>query len=208
MDFSARSVWALTKLFVRDPAQAARRTKAMGLAVNVSVLMIVLSGVISGVLAAILLAVYGPQSTVLQMPDGTEQVIRQASPMMTGFMSALIGLLLAYLIYWVGARLGGTGTLSEVLSVIATFQIAMTVLSVLAVAVEVISPLLGAVAAIVVLVISLRALGHSVREGHALATMGRAVLVIVGAIFAMVPVLFILVPLLALLTGGGVQGEL
>lgn len=199
MNFSAQSVWEMTKLFVSDPGEASRRILVAGLPLNVSVLMIVLAGVASGVLAAILQAILGPQSIVLELADGTRQSFQQASPMVTGVLSSLLGLAFAYLVHWVGQRLGGSGSLPQVMSVIAALQIALTVLTFAAVFADLALPLVGLLLSILVIYVSIRGLGHAVKEGHQLPTMGASIGVILGAIVLLFMCLFVLMFFVVLL---------
>ena len=207
MDFSARSIWELTKLFVRDPAEASRRILAANLPVNVSVLMLVLSGVVSGLMAAVSVMLFGPQTVTMQLPDGTEQTLQQASPILTGVTSALAGLGFSYLVYWVGKRSGGTGTLPEVLSVMASVQIALTVLGVATVVLDLLIPFVGFALALLVIYISLRAIGHGVRESHRFDGMGRAIMVILASVIILVIGFMILTAVFGPALIGDVQND-
>ncbi|SLN17163.1 YIP1 family protein [Pseudooctadecabacter jejudonensis] len=202
MDFSATSVWTLTKLYIRDPAQAARIVMAAHLPMNVSILMIVLSGVMSGVMAAVTVALYGVQTFELNMPDGSVQVIEQASPLTTGAVSALLGVIIAYLIHWVGRRSGGQGELPQVLAVLAAFQIAMTVLSVLTSVINIAFPFIAFLVVIFVVVVTVRGLIFSVKEAHLLDGVGKSVMIILASIFVLFLGLMFALPVFALLFGG------
>ncbi len=182
MVFSFASVWAMTKLFASDPAQASRRVLDMSLPVNVSVLMIVLCGVISGAMAALSVALYGVPTQIMELADGTTVTVAQLPPFMVGLVSALGGLAFSYLLFWVGVRNGGRGSLADLLAVTAALQIAMTVLGVITVGVEIVAPVVASVLAIFVIVVSLRGLGYAVKEGHEFESMGRAIMVILGAL--------------------------
>lgn len=202
MNFTAHSVWEMTKLFIRDPGEASRRVLLADLPLNVSVLMMVLAGVASGVISAVVLAVLGPQEMTLQLSDGSELVLFQASPIMTGVMSTVLGLGFAYLLYWVGLRAGGVGSLPQVMSVIAALQIALTVLTLAALAAEFILPLVGFMLSLLVVFVSIRGLGHAVKEGHQFAEMGRAVIVIFGSIVAMFMILIFVTSIVGLVLPG------
>lgn len=199
MNFSAQSVWEMTKLFVTDPGEASRRILVAGLPLNVSVLMIVLAGVASGVLSAILLAILGPQTVTMVQADGSEVTFQQASPLVTGALSSLFGLAFAYLVHRVGQRMGGTGSLPQVMSVMAALQIALTVLSFAAVFADLVLPLFGLLLSILVIYVSLRGLGHAVKEGHQLTSMGASIGVILGAIVLLFMGLFVLMFFVVLL---------
>jgi len=202
MTFPAQSIWELTRLFVTDPGEASRRVLVADLPLNVSVLMIVLAGVASGVLAAILQAILGPQFIIMEMADGTQQSFQQASPLMTGILSSLFGLGFAYLVHWVGLRTGGTGSLPQVMSVIAALQIALTILTFAAVFADLALPLVGLLLSVLVIYVSIRGLGHAVKEGHQLTTMGAAIGVILGAIVLFFMGLFMLMFIVVLLGFG------
>ena len=150
MNFSAQSVWELTKLFVRDPAEASARVLAIGWPVNVSVLMIVLAGIVSGVMWAVDQTLFGASPTAMVVPDGREVLVPPATPVMVGLYSALLGLILSYMIYWVGQRSGGQGSLADVFCVTAALQIALTVLGVLSGMASILLPLLGLIVAVFV----------------------------------------------------------
>jgi len=182
MNFSAHSVWELTKLFVRDPAEASSRVLGIGWPINVSVLMIVLAGIISGVMWAVDQTLFGASPTPMILPDGREMMVPPPTPMMVGVYSAILGVVLSYLIYWVGRRSGGQGSLQEVMSVMAALQIALTVLSVLSGVVGIALPLLGLIVAMFVVIVTVRGYGHAVMQAHRFQSMGRAVMVFLAAL--------------------------
>ncbi|MEL6958752.1 MAG: YIP1 family protein [Pseudomonadota bacterium] len=196
MDFSANSVWEMTKLFVSDPAEASRRILAISWPVNVSVVMIVLAGIISGVMWALDQSLFGAAPQQMLLPDGREILVQPATPVVVGVYSAVIGLLFSYLTYWVGVRSGGKGSLAGVLAVMAALQIALTVLGVIAGIVGIALPLAGFIFAVGLIYVSLRGYGHAVRESHGFETMGRAVMVLIAAILLSVFALLILSMLL------------
>lgn len=202
MNFTAQSVWEMTKLYIRDPGEAARRVLLADLPLNVSVLMMVLAGVVSGALSAIIVAVVGPQEMVLELADGSQMAVAQASPIMTGVLSALMGLVFAYLLFWVGQKAGGTGTLPQVMSVVATLQIALTVLTAAAVLLDFLVPLVSFVLSLLVIYVSIRGIGHAVKEGHRFETMVKAIWVIIGAI----AMLFVVLIFVAALIGPSLMG--
>jgi len=185
MNFTAKSVWEMTKLFITDPRDASLRVMAAGLPINVSVLMLVLAGVISGIMAAVSVALYGVETMTMVLPDGSETAIRQASPLMTGAFSVVAGLGFSYFVYWVGNRSSGTGRLPEVLSVMAAWQIAMTVLGVATAVADVLLPLAGFVMAIFTIVVSVRALVIGVHTVHGYESVGRASMVILGSLIVL-----------------------
>lgn len=192
MDFSWAQVWDMTKLFVRDPAEASRRVLGMGWPVNVSVIMIVLAGIISGVMWAVDQALFGAAPQPMLLPDGREVMVAPATPLTVGVFSAIIGVVFSYLIYWVGVRSGGRGSLSGVMAVMAALQIALTVLGVISGFLGIALPLLGFGLALALIYVSMRGYAHAVQQAHGFDTMGRSVMVMIAALFLAVFVLLIL----------------
>ena len=200
MNFSWRDVWEMTKLFVAAPDEASRRVLAINWPFNVSVLMIVLAGIISGVMWAVDQALFGAVPQIMLLPDGREVMVTPATPLTVGAVSALVGVIFSYLIYWVGVRSGGRGSLADVMAVMAALQIALTVLGVIAGFLGIALPLLGFGLALAVLYISLRGYAHAVQQAHAFEAMGRGVMVMIGAavlaFFALMVLSIFLLPVL------------
>ena len=196
MDFSWAQVWDMTKLFVRDPAEASRRVLGMGWPVNVSVIMIVLAGIISGVMWAVDQTLFGAAPQPMLLPDGREVRVAPATPLTVGVFSAIIGVVFSYLIYWVGVRSGGRGSLPGVMAVMAALQIALTVLGVISGFLGIALPLLGFGLALALIYVSMRGYAHAVQQAHGFDTMGRSVMVLIAALILAVFVLLIVSMLL------------
>jgi len=207
MDFSWAQIWDMTKLFVRNPSAASARVSQMGWPVNVSVLMIVLAGVISGVMWAVEQALFGAAPQSMLLPDGREVMVAPATPLTVGVFSAIVGVVFSYMIYFVGVRSGGRGSLSGVMAVMAALQIALTVLGVIAGFLGIALPLLGFGLALALVYISMRGYAHAVMQAHGFDGMGRSIMVLLAAlVLAMVVVLMVSLVLMPVLMPNMLSG--
>lgn len=190
MDFSVTSILAITKLFARDPAAAARLVLAMNVPLNGSILMIALAGAANGLLSGAFFAVFEQQMVAGALATGAVLPPEMVSPLLAGLGTMLDLFVFGYAAYWIGTRLNGKGSVAGMMSVYGTLQIAIIVLTVPAFAVMAISvPLVPVFASFIfisvmlfIVIVTLRGLGHTVKEVHELPSMWTAVGVIVGAL--------------------------
>lgn len=191
MMFTAAHLWDLTKLFVRDPNTASLRVKAQKLPLEVSILMIVLTGVISGVASGTLEVLIGPPPAQFNLADGQTVSFERSGPLAQGMYGALMGLALGGAIYSIGRRMGGSGSLADIMGVTAVLQLIMTVILVAQTVAILVLPLLGFGLLLFGLYVFFRGLGHAVNVGHGFGSLGKSTLVIVVSFVTIVFVVFI-----------------
>lgn len=204
MELTAASLWEWTKLTVRAPGTAARLVKEAALPLNTSVLMIVLAGVMSGVASGLLEFLIGSAPMTFQLEDGRTVTFEQGGPISQGIYAVLSGLALGYFVYLVGRRMGGQGSLSDIMGVVAVLQLVMTVILVGQTLAILLSPLLALTVLLFGLYVFFRGLGHGVNVGHGFDDLGKSALVIVLAIFCMALAAFVVVAVF----GIGPAGEI
>lgn len=204
MDFSAASVWAITKMFVRDPAAASRLVLATHIPLNGAILMIVLSAVMSSVFSGIQMQFVDAPRRILQMADGNQVEIIMSGPIEQGILAAIMGLSFGYAVYSIGKRFGGVGSLTAIMSVIAMLQIALVVIEGAVFVSFFVLPFLTLFIWLFGLFVLLRGLAFAVDAGHEFNAIGKAAIVVVLAgLVATVTVGFV-----AGLTGLGFDLEL
>lgn len=204
MDFSARTIWAMTKMFAFDPTGASRAVLAARLPLNVSVLMIVLAAVMSSVFSGIQLQFVELPTQTVQLVDGREVAIVMAGPLQQGLLSVILGLVFGYSLFAIGKRFGGTGSLAAIMSIIAMLQIALVVIEAAVFVSFFILPLVTQIVWLFGFIVLLRGLTHGVNVGHEFGTVAKAaVVVVLGALGSVVALGFI-----AGLTGLGFDLEL
>lgn len=206
MDLSIASLLEWTKLTVRDPRTASSLVKAAKLPLEVSVLMIVLAGVISGVTSGVLDYSVGSPPVVFEMPDGSTATFEPNGPLSQGVVAIAGGLALAYAIFWIGRRMGGRGTLQDIMAVVAILQMVMTVILIVQTVAVLLVPLLGLFLLVFGLYIFLRGLAHAVNEGHGFTSLGRSIWVIILSFVAVVFVAFLLVAVLGIAPQATIEG--
>lgn len=185
MDLSAASLWEWTKLFIRDPRTAARLVKEADLPLEVAVMMMVLAGVVSAAISGVHSVMIGSPDRVIQISETHAMSYQPIGPLGQGLFAVFTGVGLAYVIFRLGRRMGGQGSLPQIMAVLAVLQLVTTILSVGQFTLVLILPLAGNILSIFIVYVFVRGLGHAVNEGHALHSMGKSVWVIVGAILAL-----------------------
>lgn len=189
MDFSAGTIWAITKMFVMDPAGASRTVLAARLPLNVSILMIVLSAVLSSVFSGIQMQFVQLPTQIVPLADGRNVAIIMAGPLQQGILSVLLGLVFGYAVFAIGKRLGGAGRLAPIMSVIAMLQIALVVIESAVFVSFFILPFLTQIIWFFGFVVLLRGLAYSVNEAHQFDDIVRAAFVVflagLGAVMAL-----------------------
>lgn len=202
MNFTAANLWEWTKLFARDPKTAATLVKAQKLPLEVSVLMIVLAGVISGVASGALDFLIGSPPMEFNLADGRTVTFERSGPITQGVYAVVMGLALGYAVFKVGGRMGGTGSLADIMGVTAVLQLIMTVILVAQTVAILVLPLLGLGLLLFGLYVFFRGLGHAVNVGHGYDDMGKSTIVIVLSFVSIVLVVFVF----SALFGFGPQG--
>jgi hypothetical protein len=204
MDLTLTSLWELTKLTVRAPATASALVKAAKLPLEVSMMMIVLAGVLSGVSSGILDYLSGAPPVEFLLADGQTLSFDRSGPLAQGFYAVGTGLALAVAIFQIGKRMGGQGSLADIMAVTAVLQLVMTVILLAQTFALLFVPLLGFGLLVFGLYVFFRGLGHAVNIGHGFNSLGLSTGVIALSFVAMVILAFLAVSVL----GIGPVGEL
>ncbi len=181
MEFSAASVWTMTKLFIRDPAMASRLVLGAGIPLNGSVLMIVLSAVMSSVFSGIQMQFVDQPRRILEMTDGSQVEIIMGGPLEQGILAVIMGLLFGFAVFQIGRLFGGTGSLAAIMSVIAMLQIALVVIEGAVFLSFFVLPFLTLFIWIFGLFVLLRGLTVGVTMGHEFDGVAKAALVVLVA---------------------------
>ena len=204
MELSAASLWEWTKLFVRDPKTAAQLVKAANLPLEVSVLMIVVAGVVSTVVSGIYDIVIGSPDIIFPLSETEAIVFERSGPILQGLFAIVTGIGLAYSIATVGRRMGGQGSLAEIMSITAVLQLVLTVIVVGQFAFGLTLPLVGFILMLLGVYVFIRGLGHAVNEGHGFNDMGKSAWVTFVSFMVLVAVVFVAAAVL----GIGPEGQL
>lgn len=204
MDLTLTSLWEWTKLTVRAPATASALVKAAKLPIEVSIMMIALAGIVSGVSSGFLDYLSGAPPVEFLMADGQTLSFDRSGPLMQGIYAVGTGLALAYAIFQVGKRMGGKGSLADIMAVTAVLQLVMTVILLAQTVALLVVPVLGFGILVFGLYVFFRGLGHAVNIGHGFNSLGLSIGVIALSFVAIVIMAFVVVSVL----GVGPVGEL
>ena len=204
MDFSATSIWTMTKLFVRDPGAAARLVFAADIPLNVSILMIVLSAVMSSFFSGIQMQFVESPRGIVALADGNNVEIIMGGPLEQAILAVIMGLSFGYAVFRIGKPFGGVGSFATILSAIAVLQIISVVFEGAVFAAFFILPFTTLFIWMFGLFVMIRGLVFSVDIGHELGAVAKAAFVVfLAGLSAVVAVGFI-----AGLTGIGFDLEL
>jgi hypothetical protein len=204
MNLILTTLWEWTKLTVRSPATASAMVKASKLPFEASIIMIVLAGVVSGVSSGFLDFLSGSPPVEFLLEDGQTLVFDRSGPFMQGIYAVGTGLALAYAIFQIGKRMGGKGSLADIMAVTAVLQLVMTVILLVQTVVLLFVPVFGFGLLVFGLYIFFRGLGHAVNIGHSFNSLGLSTGVIALSFVAVVILAFIFVAMF----GIGPVGEL
>jgi hypothetical protein len=204
MDLTLTSLWQWTKLTVRAPETASALVKAAKLPIEVSIMMIALAGIVSGVSSGFLDYLSGAPPVEFLMGDGRTLSFEHSGPLMQGIYAVGTGLAMAYAIFQVGKRMGGKGSLADIMAVTAVLQLVMTLILLAQTVALLVVPAFGFGILIFGLYVFFRGLGHAVNIGHGFNSLGLSTGVIALSFVAMVIMAFVVVSVL----GIGPVGEL
>ena len=193
MNLILTTLWEWTKLTVRAPATASAMVKASKLPFEASIIMIVLAGVVSGVSSGFLDFLSGSPPVEFLLEDGRTLVFDRSGPFMQGIYAVGTGLALAYAIFQIGKRMGGKGSLADIMAVTAVLQLVMTVILLVQTVVLLFVPVFGFGLLVFGLYVFFRGLGHAVNIGHGFNSLGLSTGVIALSFVAVVILAFIFV---------------
>lgn len=180
----------LAVLSVRDPAQAARGVLAAApfptrFLWGALALMAVLNALLFGVTMVLTPPPAGAPTIFLPSPIGYLVIVGLG----------LIGMVLS--VFQVGRWLGGTATLTEVLTLITWLQVLRLIVQVAAVVLSIASSLLALMLSVAASVLGLWIALHFINEAHRLGSLGRAAVVMVAAGIATLFLVSVLITLIA-----------
>lgn len=193
----------LVWLTITTPAEAARRVLALGLAPQVWWLVIVLTSVLSAFLSGWLETLMPSQPVTFETTEGPITYMpAPMPPLVNAAFIAVTSIVLVHLILHLGRGMGGAGTLSQAVALIAWLQVAMLVLQAGQIVTLILPPVLTLMAVVAALVVFFRAMGHFVNVLHGFDSLPRAAGVIFVSFLGLGIGLFIVLALLGVGTTG------
>lgn len=201
MIFSTQSIGTLTILSLQNPALAARFVLASGLRRDILWSLLLLVSIANATLVWVSNALTGPTPEQLaQMPIQIPAII--FSPLFAFVFLAGALVITVHVLHWLGAAIGGTGSLANMLAVLVWLQglrvMAQVVLLVLMLAVPSLAGLFG----LAVAILSLWILVHFVNEAAGLDSIFKTVVVLLSAMVGVILGLSFILTITGLATMG------
>lgn len=201
MIFSTQSIGTLTMLSLRKPALAARFVIGADLRRDVLWSLLLLVSIANATLVWLSNALTGPTPEQLaQMPIQIPAII--FSPLFAFVFLAGALVITVHVLYWLGAAIGGTGSLNNMLAVLVWLQglrvMAQVVLLVLMLALPTLAGLFG----LAVAVLSLWMLVHFVNEATGLGSLFKTIGVLLSAMVGIILGLSFILTITGLATMG------
>jgi hypothetical protein len=201
MIFSTQSIGTLTILSLQNPALAARFVLASGLRRDILWSLLLLVSIANATLVWVSNALTGPTPEQLaQMPIQIPAII--FSPLFAFVFLAVALVITVHVLHWLGAAIGGTGSLENMLAVLVWLQglrvMAQVVLLVLMLAVPSLAGLFG----LAVAILSLWLLVHFVNEAAGLDSIFKTVGVLLSAMVGVILGLSFILTITGLATMG------
>jgi hypothetical protein len=201
MIFSTQSIGTLTILSLQNPALAARFVLASGLRRDILWSLLLLVSIANATLVWVSNALTGPTPEQLaQMPIQIPAII--FSPLFAFVFLAVALVITVHVLHWLGAAIGGTGSLENMLAVLVWLQglrvMAQVVLLVLMLAVPSLAGLFG----LAVAILSLWILVHFVNEAAGLDSIFKTVGVLLSAMVGVILGLSFILTITGLATMG------
>jgi len=201
MIFSTQSIGTLTILSLQNPALAARFVLASGLRRDILWSLLLLVSIANATLVWVSNALTGPTPEQLaQMPIQIPAII--FSPLFAFVFLAGALVITVHVLHWLGAAIGGTGSLENMLAVLVWLQglrvMAQVVLLVLMLAVPSLAGLFG----LAVAILSLWLLVHFVNEAAGLDSIFKTVGVLLSAMVGVILGLSFILTITGLATMG------
>jgi hypothetical protein len=201
MIFTPQSLGTLTMLSLRNPSIAARFVISSGLQRDVLWSLLLLVSVANATLVWVSNALTGPTPEQLaQMPIQIPAII--FSPLFAFVFLAGALVITVHVLHWLGAAIGGTGSLDNMLAVLVWLQglrvLAQVILLVLMLAVPSIAGLFG----LAVAILSIWLLVHFVNEATGLGSLFKTVGVLLSAMVGIILGLSFILTITGLATMG------
>ena len=201
MIFSTQSIGTLTILSLQNPALAARFVLASGFRRDILWSLLLLVSIANATLVWVSNALTGPTPEQLaQMPIQIPAII--FSPLFAFVFLAGALVITVHVLHWLGAAIGGTGSLENMLAVLVWLQglrvMAQVVLLVLMLAVPTLAGLFG----LAVAILSLWILVHFVNEATGLDSIFKTVGVLLSAMVGVILGLSFILTITGLATMG------
>lgn len=184
---------ALALLTVKDPAEAARQLMGLGLPRDVLWLALAVISLLNTLL------LFGP-AVLLQLqvllPGALAQPIAYALLVSVGLA------VMIFAIHWIGAKMGGAGSLDDVAVVLIWMQALRVGVQVVSLILQFLFPLFTIVLAVVVGFYSIYILLHFIDQAHRLGSLGRAAGVLIASVLALALALTLLLTMIGGPMGG------
>ena len=180
MNFKVQSLSVLVAQTLRDPANAARFVIAAGYRRDILWTFLLLVCIVNAALVWLSNALTGPTPEQLaQIPIQIPQII--FSPLFTFVF--LVGALVitVYVLHWIGAAIGGDGSLDDMLSVLVWLQFMRVLAQAVMLVLLLLAPSIAGLFGLAVALVSLWILVHCVNEGAGLGSVFKTVGVLLSA---------------------------
>ncbi|OWU77273.1 YIP1 family protein [Marinibacterium profundimaris] len=184
---------ALALLTVKDPAEAARQVMAMGLPRQVLWLALIVVSLLNTIL------LFTP-AIVAGLPVLLPGVLANPVPY---FLLVSVGLVvMIHVIWWIGAKMGGTGSLDDVAAVMIWMQALRVAVQAVSLVLQFLFPIFTLFLAVAVGVYSLYILLHFIDQAHRMGSLARSAGVLIASVLALALAMTLLLTLV-----GGPMGE-
>jgi hypothetical protein len=180
MNLNVQSLSVLVALTLRDPANAARLVIAAGYRRDILWTFLLLVSIANAALVWLSNALNGPTPEQLaQMPIQIPQII--FSPLFAFVFLAGALVITVHVLHWIGAAIGGEGSLDDMLSVLVWLQAMRVLAQVVLLALLLVAPTIAGLFGLAVALFSLWILVHCVNEGAGLGSVFKTVGVLLSA---------------------------
>ena len=180
MKLDVQSLSMLISLTLRDPANAARLVINSGYRRDVLWTLLLLVSIANAALVWLSNALTGPTPEQLaQMPIQIPQII--FSPLFAFVFLAGALVITVHVLHWIGAAIGGEGSLDDMLSVLVWLQAMRVLAQVVLLVLLLVAPSIAGLFGLAVALYSLWILVHCVNEGAGLGSVFKTVGVLLSA---------------------------
>lgn len=201
MIFSTQSIGTLTILSLQNPALAARFVLASGLRRDILWSLLLLVSIANATLVWVSNALTGPTPEQLaQMPIQIPAII--FSPLFAFVFLAGALVITVHVLHWLGAAIGGTGSLENMLAVLVWLQGLRVMAQVVLLVLMLVVPSLAGLFGLAVAILSLWILVHFVNEAAGLDSIFKTVGVLLSAMVGVILGLSFILTITGLATMG------
>lgn len=194
MNLSLPHLLSMARFTLQSPRQGARMVMKADVPVPARWIALVLAAILSALLAHVSFGLM-PAEVRAQMGQSMQ------NPVGTAAFQAVLMLVVAHLMQWVGRWFGGKGSFADALMLMVWLQFILLVLQAIQIIVQVVLPPLTDVVAMLSVVIFLWLVTNFIAELHGFSSVGKTFLGVLGVMLALG---FALALLLAPMAGMGV----